>query len=250
MVSVRRRPKSRVPSPNSKAPTSPNSDVPAKPSSEVQAHRSQSSAQRSQLTQAQTSSPNSEAPAQKSPSFAVLERAHVVPKRFVAFVAAELTRATGDHELTRLWAAAPGGHGLKQRFAMHSFGHVRKYRGLPWQRHARISFNWQRLHKRVGQQGVCSAALSHAEGMHGAGAARSFWTASGTLWRHSFVSGYVTAGRLLRLRAAGQWREEGREKRFLGFTASPIGKPGPNVMRRSALYRIPHFAVVATRPTL
>ena len=67
---------------------------------------------------------------------------------------------------------------------------------------------------------------------------------------HSFVSGYVTAGRLLRLRAGGQWREEGREKRFLGFTASPIGKPGPNMIRRSALYRIPHFAVVATRPTL
>ena len=164
MVSVRRRPKSRVPSPNSKAPTSPNSDVPAKPSSEVQAHRSQSSAQRSQPTQAQTSPPNSEATAQKSPNFAVLERAHVVRKRFAAFVAAELTRVTGDHELTRLWAAAPGGHGLKKRFAMHSFGHVRKYRGLPWQRHARISFNWQRLHKRVGQQGVCSAALSTRRG--------------------------------------------------------------------------------------
>ena len=54
-----RGPSSQVPNPNSKAPTNPSSYVPANPSSEVQAHKSQPSAQRSQLT-----NPGSQVPAQ------------------------------------------------------------------------------------------------------------------------------------------------------------------------------------------
>ena len=55
-----RGPSSQVPNPNSKAPTNPSSHVPANPGSEVQAHKSQPSAQRSQLT-----SPGSQMPAQR-----------------------------------------------------------------------------------------------------------------------------------------------------------------------------------------
>ena len=55
-----RGPSSQVPNPNSKAPTNPSSHVPANPGSEVQAHKSQPSAQRSQLT-----STGSQMPAQR-----------------------------------------------------------------------------------------------------------------------------------------------------------------------------------------
>lgn len=67
-------------------------------------------------------------------------------------VAAELTRAMGDHEFTRIRAAAPGGQGMVGAALRHALLHMRRQHFAlgaapalctPLERHARISFNWQ-----------------------------------------------------------------------------------------------------------
>ena len=134
-----RGPSSQVPNPNSKAPTNPSSDVPANPNSEVQAHKSQPSAQRSQLTSPglESSRPNSsllrcsssQIPARTSSRVPIQRpqlRNHGI-QPLQCWGASTAYGSDSSHsaaaELTRAMAIM-GGHGMVGTALRHAFLHM------------------------------------------------------------------------------------------------------------------------------